>query len=241
MEAMGIAPSWTDPLTGIWEALIVQAALQYRARTGRGLAVDMSMVESTIPMMGDVFLEIVTGARPAQGQAPHACVPRGIYPCSGEDAWIAISVRDESEWGALCKVFDAPTWCRAEELRSAEGRRRNRERVDAWLAEATARRSAGALFHELQAAGVPAAPCYTLTEIIGDPQMQARGLFGELALPGGGVQVRTALPWREEGAEWKGTLRPAPALGQHNDYVFRDILALSEEEYDSYRREGAIE
>jgi benzylsuccinate CoA-transferase BbsF subunit len=241
MEALGIAPSWTDPLTGIWEALVIQAALQYRARTGRGLAVDLSMVESTIPMMGDVLLEIVTGARPAQGQAPHACVPRGIYPCSGDDAWIAISVREDAEWAALCKALDAPAWCRADALRGAEGRRRHRERVDAWMAEATGRRSAGALFHQLQAAGVPAAPCYTLPEIIADPQMQARGLFGELALDARRTQIRTALPWREEGAEWKGTLRPAPVLGQDNDYVFRDVLGLTEAEYESYRREGVIE
>jgi benzylsuccinate CoA-transferase BbsF subunit len=71
--------------------------------------------------------------------------------------------------------------------------------------------------------------------------MQARGLFGELPLDGGRVQIRTALPWREEGTDWKGTLVPAPALGQHNDYVFRDLLGLSEQEYESYRREGVIE
>ena len=241
MEAMGIAPSWTDPLTGMWEALIIQAALRYRARTGQGLAVDLSMVESTIPIMGDVFLDIVTGARPVEGASPSACVPRGIYPCSGEDAWIAISVRDASEWEALCNALDAPAWCRAEELRSAVERRRNRDRVDGWLAEATARRSVGALFHQLQAVGVPAAPCYTLPEIIADPQMQARGQFGELAFDTGNVQVTTALPWREDGSEWKGTIRRAPGLGQHNDYVFRNLLGLSEQEYESYRRAGAIE
>jgi benzylsuccinate CoA-transferase BbsF subunit len=71
--------------------------------------------------------------------------------------------------------------------------------------------------------------------------MQSRGLFREVATGGAKAQLTTGLPWREEGAEWKGTLSPAPALGQHNDYVFRDLLGLSEQDYESYRRAGVIE
>ncbi len=237
MEGMGIAPSWTDPLTGLWEALIIQAALRHRERTGAGLFVDLSMLESTIPLMGDVFLQVVSPARAARA----ARVPRGIYPCRGEDAWIAISAGEPGEWEALCQALDAPGWCRADELRTPEGRARHREQLDRWLAEETARRPAGALFRRLQAAGVPAAPCYTLPEILADPHMQARRLFREVAVPGGTPQLTTGLPWREEGSDWKGVLAPAPALGQHNDYVFREVLGLSEEEYASSRREGVIE
>jgi benzylsuccinate CoA-transferase BbsF subunit len=242
MEGMGIAPSWTDPLTGLWEALIIQAALVHRRRTGQGLFVDLSMLESTIPLMGDVFLEAVTQTRSGAGAAPQGVgVPRGIYPCREDDSWIAISACEPREWEALCKALDAPAWCRADELRTPDGRGRRREQVDRWLAEQTARRAAGELFHQLEAAGVPAAPCYRLPEILADVHMQARGLFREVATPGGKAQLTTGLPWLEEGSDWKGLLAPAPALGQHNDYVFREVLGLSEAECAAYRREGVIE
>jgi benzylsuccinate CoA-transferase BbsF subunit len=200
------------------------------------------MLESTIPLMGDVFLEAAARTRSERGGAPGAAgVPRGIYACRGDDAWIAISACEPSEWEALCKTLDAPGWCRAGDLRTPEGRRRHREQVDRWLAEETARRAPGELFHQLQAAGVPAAPCYTLPEILADPHMQSRGLFRELTVPGGKAQITTGLPWREDGTDWKGVLAPAPALGQHNDYVFREVLGFSQEEYAAYRREGVIE
>jgi benzylsuccinate CoA-transferase BbsF subunit len=242
MEGMGIAPSWTDPLTGLWEALIIQAALRHCKGTGKGLYVDLSMLESTIPLMGDVFLEVVSKSPPVDAPSRHGSrLPHGIYPCNGKDSWIAISVESQSGWEGLCKMLGEPAWCHEETLLTSEGRRRHRERVDRLLADETSRRSATDLFLGLQAAGVAAAPCYTLPEIVADPHMQSRGLFREIAIDAEKVQITTGLPWCEEGTEWKGTLLPAPALGQHNDHVFRDLLGLSEQEYESYRREGVID
>ena len=242
MEGMGIAPSWTDPLTSLWEALIIQAALRHRTRTGAGLYVDLSMLESTIPLMGDIFLEVVSTSRSVDAPSRLASrLPHGIYPCSGRDSWIAVSVESQSDWQALCKVLGEPAWCHEETLLTPDGRRCHRERLDRLLADETSRRSATDLFHRLQAAGVAAAPCYTLPEIVADPHVQSRGLFREVAIDGEKVQITTGLPWREEGSEWRGTLSPAPGLGQHNDYVFRRLLGLSEQEYESCRREGVID
>ncbi len=242
MEGMGIAPSWTDPLTGLWEALIIQAALRHRTHTGAGLYVDLSMLESTIPLMGDVFLEVVSKTQTTDARAGHASrLPHGIYPCNGNDSWIAISVEGQPGWERLCEALGEPAWCRDATLLTPDGRQRYRERVDRLLADETSRWSAADLFHRLQAAGVAAAPCYALPDIVADPHMQSRGLFREVSIGGAKAQLTTGLPWREEGAAWKGTLLPAPALGQHNDYVFRDLLGLSEGEYVSYRKTGVIE
>ena len=60
-------------------------------------------------------------------------------------------------------------------------------------------------------------------------------------MEGGQEQLTTGLPWREADTDWKGVLAPAPALGQHNEYVFREIVGLSEQEYASYQREGVSE
>lgn len=243
MEGMGILPSWTDPLTGLWEALIIQAALLHRSRTGRGLYMDLSMLESTIPMMGDVFLDVaVSGPRPVgQSARPPAAVPHGIYRCSGEDSWIAISVSTQAEWQGLCKVLGEPPWCRESDLSSIEGRQRQRERLDSLVTEATHRRAALELFHELQAANVPAGPCNTLELLLNDPQMQLRGLFQRLTVSAEEVQLTTVLPWKEEAERWKGKLLPSPSLGQHNDYVFGDVLGLSKEEYEAYQKQGVLE
>ncbi len=239
MEGMGIVPSWTDPLTGLWEALIVQAALLHRGRTGQGLYVDLSMLESTITIMADVFLGVtVTGRNQSSSHAYP--VPDGIYPCKEADSWIAISVAGTSEWEGLCKVLGDPSWSREEDLRTVAGRQRNRTRIDRFLAEETAQRPVLDLFHELQAAGVAAGPCYSLRDVVEDPQMQVRSLFRRLPLANGQSQLTTALPW-SDGTGWKGELFRPPALGEHNEAIFRGVLGMSAEEYESCRRKGVFE
>jgi len=243
MEGMGIAPAWTDPLTGLWEALIIQAALLHRSRTGKGLYVDLSMLESTIAVMGDVFLEFAaTGRLPMAGQSSgysHA-VPHGVYPCKEDDSWIAISVESQSEWEGLCRVLGDPSWRHEEGLLTLAGRRRNRERIDRLLAEWTSRMPVMELFHKLQSAGVPAGPCYNLKQVVEDPHMELRGLFRRLPLSDEREQITTSVPWRD-GTDWKGNLFKAPALGEHNEHVFLGILGMPEEEYESYRRAGILE
>ena len=240
MEGMGIAPSWTDPLTGLWEALIIQAALLYRARTGQGVHVDLSMLESTIPAMGDVFLRATAGGKGATVPEADGVAPHGIFPCRGADSWIAISAGSAEAWAGLCKALESPAWCQDEAFRTAEDRGRQRESLTRLIAEETVRRDALELFHRLQEAGVPAAPCYTLPDLVKDPHLQARGLFQHISLGDGRVQLTTGLPW-SEASGWKGKLEPAPALGQHNDYVFRGLLGMPDADYERCRREGILE
>jgi benzylsuccinate CoA-transferase BbsF subunit len=243
MEGMGIVPSWTDPITGIWEALVIQAALLHRARTDEGAYVDLSMLESTITVMGDVFLGVAaTGRLPIAGRPSgysHA-VPHGIYPCRGRDCWIAISVEGQAEWDGLCTVLGHPAWCQEEGMRTPEDRQRHRDRIDRLLAEWTAQRPGKELFHRLQAAGVPTGPCYTIKEVVEDPQMEMRGLYRRLPVSDGTEKMTTGLPWVDE-TEWKGNLASAPHLGEHNEYVFLELLGMSRQEYEGYRSAGVIE
>jgi benzylsuccinate CoA-transferase BbsF subunit len=243
MEGMGISPSWIDPLTGSWEALIIQAALLQRSRTGEGLSVDLSMLESGIAMMGDVFLGVaVTGRLPAAGQSSgysHA-VPHGVYPCKEEDTWIAISVECQSEWEGLCRVLGGPSWCHEEGLLTLAGRQHNREQIDRRLAAWTSQVPVQELFHRLQSAGVPAGPCYNLQQVVEDPHMESRGLFRRLPLRDGRTLITPGIPWRDE-TDWKGTLFEAPALGEHNEQVLRGVLGMPEEEYEGLRRDGILE
>jgi len=56
MEAMGIQPAWTDPVTALWETLAILSALAHRRRTGQGALVDLSMLESTVALLPEVLL-----------------------------------------------------------------------------------------------------------------------------------------------------------------------------------------
>lgn len=243
MEAMGVIPGWTDPVTGTWETLAIQAALFHRSRTGKGLYIDLSMIESTISIMGDVFLDFAaTGKLPKPGVSssdPQA-VPHGVYPCEGEDSWIAISVGHEAEWNGLRRAMGNPMWCQEKDLVTLDGRLSNRERIDRLTAQWTARLPAAELFQRLQSEKVPAGPCYNLRQLVEDPHMELRGLFQRLPLPEGRTQLTTAIPWRDE-TDWKGNLFRPPQLGEHNDWVFLELLGVSSDQYEEYVRAGFLE
>ena len=243
MEAMGVDPSWTDPLTGSWEAFLIQAALFHRKHTGEGVHIDLSMLESAIIMMGDVLLAATVNGAPVEG-APtvgygHA-VPHGIYPCSGDDSWIAISVETQAEWERFCAALGEPAWCRETGMLTPAERQRNRVQIDARVREWTARFTVTELFHGLQAAGVRAGPCANFREVMADPQIAFRGLFQPISKPNGDTVMTAGLPW-VDGSGWKGNVSRAPDLGEHNEYVFRELLQMSETEYQAHRAAGVIQ
>jgi benzylsuccinate CoA-transferase BbsF subunit len=243
MEAMGVDPSWTDPLTGSWEAFIIQAALFHRARTGEGVHVDLSMLESAIVMMGDVFLAATATLGGAAGDPSpdyaHAA-PHGIYPCKRPDSWIAISIETQAEWEGFRTALGNPAWCREAGMLTPADRQRNRSQVDHRVAEWTSRFPVEELFHLLQKAGVRAGPCADFRQVMTDPQMVLRGLFQPISMSNGDKAMTTGLPWSDDSG-WKGVLFRAPDLGEHNEYVFKELLHMSDAEYEDHRAAGVIQ
>jgi benzylsuccinate CoA-transferase BbsF subunit len=241
MEAMGVDPSWTDPLTGTWEAFIIQCALLQRERTGRGTHIDLSMLESAVMIMGDVYLTAAaTGRSPVPGESSayqHA-VPHGIFPCRGTDSWIAISVEDDKAWHGLCRAMGQPAWCTETAMATLGGRQHERARIDRRVAEWTSTESADELFRRLQNEGVAAGPCANFLQVMNDPQIAARGLFRPIEY-GDRQAMSTALPWTDESG-WKGELSRAPKLGEHNEQVFKQILGMTDDAYQAYLDAGVI-
>ncbi len=229
MEAMGIQPAWTDPVTALWETLAILSALAYRRRTGQGALVDLSMLESTVALLPEVLLRqglgLTEGAPASNTEAGAA--PCGCFRCAGADDWLAVSVRSDAEWRGLCEVMARPDL--AVDAHYADGARR--EAAKAALDEAVAawvrRHSAHAAETLLQARGVPAARSRHLGEVIEDPHVAERGLFPVLS---DGWRT-TALPWMDA-AGWRGSHTPTPALGADNDYVLGTLLGLSRARID---------
>ncbi len=95
---------------------------------------------------------------------------------------------------------------------------------------------------EFQAAGVPAGPVLNASGLLADPHLRARNLFETVEHP-----AETGLERREYlGRGWKLSgnslriRRPAPGLGEANDYVLAEILGLSPNEIANLRQEGVI-
>jgi len=225
--------AFSDPYNGIMGAYAVLVALQHRDRTGDGQHVDYSQQEAVMQMVGPAYMDYALNGRvaaPLGNQHPlGAAAPHGVFPCSGDDRWISIAVATEEEWQALVDAMGGPEWAGAPEFADLAKRVDNadalHERIGAWTAQYTA----AELSATLQERDVAAAPVLGVADLIDDPHYRARGTFVEVEHPLGfretiyGAYVKTSLT--------EARVTPGPAIGQDNDYVFRELLGLSEERY----------
>src|SRR5262249_2752652 len=139
---------------------------------------------------------------------PHA-VPHGVFPCAGEDRWIALAVHSDDEWQRLGRALGSPSWARANGLTTLDGRRRNIHLIEQRPAEWTTAQEAVALADQLQSAGLDAAAVEDMQDLLRDPQLAARDHFHEVDHPVVGRHVVEAngLRFSESPMQFS---RPAP-------------------------------
>lgn len=237
LEAMGIMPAWTDPVTSLWESLAIMAALTHRAASGRGAYLDLSMLESTVALLPDALLHAGLGrALPRNGSDEDLSgAPSGLFRCAGADDWLAISVPDDSVWQRFCAVLGREDWADAAALATMERRIAAgdalREGIAAWCTG----RDGAAAEAALRARGIPAAQSRGVHELVRDAHLTERGLFRQVE---GGTRSIT-LPWTDADG-WRGLLDPLPGLGAHNDYVFGELLGLPASRRSELAEVGAI-
>ncbi len=231
--------SYGDPMAGAVAAGATIAALLYRRWTGRGQHVEVAQWEAFLPFVGEFFVEYsMTGRLPLRrGNRHSSMAPHGVYPCQGDDCWVAISVGSDADFAALCSIIGQPELARDQRFIDVVSRHRLQHELDeivsAWTRERTHHETAA----QLQAAGVPASPVLTMPEIAADPHLAGRAFFEEVA-------HREAGCWPMDGPAWRfdrtpaHVRLPAPCFGEHNDYVFRGLLGLSDDEIADLERDG---
>jgi benzylsuccinate CoA-transferase BbsF subunit len=236
VEAMGILPIWTDPVTAMWETFSILAAIRNRRKTGEGAYLDLSMLESTVSLLPEAILRLsLDGAGDGPGGTSDGqSAPGGCFRCAGADEWLALAVQSDDQWSALCNLMDEPEL--AARFPTHGDRLAARETLHETIARWCATRDARELEDRLVAAAVPAMRTRNFSEAIEDPDLRLRGGFVEME-PG---KYSYSLPWRDADTGWRGNLEPAPELGADNDHVFRSILGLSDTEIETLKEKGVV-
>ena len=222
-------------------AFAVLAALRHRRRTGQGQRIDMAQTEPTIALLGPAVLDYTVNGRVQQprGSASLDAAPYGVYPCAGEDRWIAICVMHDAHWQVLRALLGQPAWMLDAAMMHTAGRLERRAAIDAQLSVETARWNGNDLMAALQAQGVPAGVVSNAADITRDAQLAHRGHWLTLNHPEMGPSLYNAQPFRYL-RNSAGAARPAPLLGQHTEEICRELLGLSEAEIAQLVSEGAL-
>ncbi len=222
---------YADPVTGGHAAVAALAALHHRAATGEGQYVDMSLHENGITFFPESVMEYTTTGAPTRrrGNRDARYAPQGAYQCFGDDSWLVLCIRSDEEWSALTQVIERPDLYAERELRTAEGRRRCHDRLDAAISEWTRRHDHNEAAAMLQRIGVPAGPVLANWEMVSNPHFHARGFYVPIEHPDMGVFPYPGMAWKL--SETPGRVRRAsPLFGEHNELVFGGLLGMEHEE-----------
>ena len=232
-----------DYFAGLHGAVAALAALRHQRKTGQGQVIELAQLEASAQMFPQAAMDGAWNGRAASSignRSIEGFVPNGVFPCSGTDRWIAISCRDDAEWAALREFMDNPRWATDPELVTAGGRAAAEDEIEARLREFTANRDRDQLFRSLQEVGVTAGPVLNNADVCNDPHLAATGAFRPLPA----TEDYPAVEWLNPAYRFSESdvgIRSEPALfGQHNDYVYRELLGYNDAEVEEYRRLGHI-
>jgi crotonobetainyl-CoA:carnitine CoA-transferase CaiB-like acyl-CoA transferase len=240
----GFGYSYSDLAAGNLGALAVLAALWHRRRTGAGLAIDLAQQETLASLLGPLLLDAAVHDRPwrplgnASQEEPAA--PHGVYPCAGDDRWIAVTVFDDDAWRRFVRVAGDAEWTRDPRFATRAGRVAHAAALDRHVAAWTQGLHADEAMARLQAAGVAAGRVADAADLCArDPQLAARGHFVDVATPEGRT-VRLDGPGFLLADTPAAVRRPGPLLGEHTDAVLAGILGLGADEIAALRAAGVV-
>jgi crotonobetainyl-CoA:carnitine CoA-transferase CaiB-like acyl-CoA transferase len=243
-DPAGFGYSYSDLASGHMGALAVLAAIFERRRTGRGQLVDLAQQEAVASLLGPIVLDrAVHGGSSAplgNGSQEGAAAPHGIYPCAGDDRWLAITVFSDTEWLGLVAAMGRPAWAVDPRFTTVAGRLAHVTELDAGVAAWTRTMNVHVAMSRLQAHGVPAGLVADAADVCAaDPALAARRYFAEVATPEGRTVRIDGPPYvlSETPARVRG---PGPLLGEHADDVLRTLLGYDDETVAVLRREGVV-
>jgi benzylsuccinate CoA-transferase BbsF subunit len=229
-----------DHQVGLTGALTAVALLEERELTGVGRRADIAACEVATMLVGESVIAALADpdAELRLGNDHELWAPHGIYPTAGDDAWIAIAVRDDAEWAALAKVV-GPELFGDQDLARAETRRSRRDELNDALAEWTHRHDGRTLAAELQAAGVCADVSMSAQDLLDDEHLRERGSLTDIEHLEHGRRTVVQTPWRYQVAE-SDISRWSPDIGEHNEQIITGLLGHSREELDAWVAEKAV-
>jgi crotonobetainyl-CoA:carnitine CoA-transferase CaiB-like acyl-CoA transferase len=166
-------------------------------------------------------------------------VPHGVFPCRGEDRWVAIAVADDAEWQRFCRTLNSESWLQDPRFATALARKANEEALERLISQWTVQRTPEEVMEHLQSAGISAGIVATNEDLFNDPQLKHRGHFGTLEHPVLG-QHSYELPSFRFSKVPPQPQRSAPLLGEHNESVLKELLGYSDDDIAEFIIGGAI-
>ena len=249
---VGTGTNYTDYVVNPGQlAIAIIAALRRRKKTGKGMHVVMAQVASGTTILETAILDYTVNGRIQErngNRISHAS-PHGCYRCKGDkrectyftrlgpepgeknDRWCVITVFTDEQWDAFCEVIGKPQWTQDPKFSDLPARKENEDELDQLIEEWTSQKAPEEVMRLMQQAGVPAGVVQDGEDIVAhDPHLKAREYYVYLDHSETGRSAYDGIPFKLSKTPGRLT-RPAPRIGEHTEYVCKEILGMDEEEF----------
>ena len=235
--------AYTDFIVPKFAVAAILSALDRSRRTGKGIHLDLSQLETSMHFIAPLLLDYNVNGREQgrMGNRDPGAAPHGVYPCAGEDRWLALACRTDGHWQGLLRAAEPEGGpLHNDEFSTMLSRKANEDELDSLIALWTSQHERRELMRLLQDAGVPAGVINDPRDLFDDEQLRHRGHFQWLDHPEIGSYATDRSEF--ELSLTPGSLdTPAPLLGQHTEHFLREIIGLDDEEYRSLETDGVLE
>ena len=221
---------------------MILAALRHRRRTGRGGYIDLSQREFVTDTIGESVLDYTFSGRvgaPA-GNRHLSMAPHGCFPCKGEDLWVTIAIASDQEWQMLCQAMGDSELANDSRYAEEASRMANQDELENTIAKWTSERDREEITVLLQSHGIAAGPVYSGKDLLENPHLKAREFVKYVEVPDMDPFPHKSVVPKMSKSE-ASIRRYAPGLGEHNDYVYRELLGLSDNDMQELEREHIID
>ncbi len=224
--------AYTDCIAPYFGVAAIVGALLYRNRTGKGQHLDLSQYEAGVQFISVPLLDWMINGRNAvrEGNSSRCGAPHGVYQCLGEDRWCAIAVFNDEEWKGLCRAMGKEDLIYDRRFITLFSRKRNEVELNRLVEEWTQKLDAREVVSKLQAFGVPSGVVNNNSDLFDDPQLKERQCFWMIDHPVLGPFPHPSPSFKLSKTPSEPRM-PAPCLGQHTEFVCKEFLKMSDEEF----------
>jgi formyl-CoA transferase len=211
-----------DLTAGLFAAMGIMVALLEREQSGKGQAIDTSLLQAQLFMLDFQATRWLTGHEvpPQAGNNHPTSIPTGVFKTS--DGYINIAATGQKMWTRICELIGEPQFADHPDYNSGAARSRNRDAVNAIIEKHTVNKTSAYWVDALNKAGVPCGPIYTIDQAFGDEQVKHLGIAKDVRTQDQKTITLVGQPVSLSRTP-SGIVAPPPLIGEHTDEVLAEF------------------
>ena len=207
---------------GLFAAMGIMVALLERETSGKGQAIDTSLLQAQIFMLDFQATRWLTGGEvpPQAGNNHPTSIPTGVFKTS--DGYINIAAAGQKMWERVCETLGIPDVAKHPDYATGAARSKNRDALNAAMEKETVKNTSAHWVEAFNKTGVPCGPIYTIDQTFADEQVKHLGIAKDIRTQNQKTIRLVGQPVSLSRTP-SGIVAPPPLLGEHTDEILAEF------------------